>query len=239
MGCGIKGGTLVTDHATQPRVWWLLALLAFAAALFLVVASACGGDDDDDDGGNTQPTATDSGDAGGDDGGDFETLSGDYEKFEGYVKYEAQDFSADDTLQSMAIYQKGDNSRVDISSSAGLVIIIDTPDASYVCSEDQCLKYPAGNTGEVGDLATSFIDPATIEDQFGNADYDESEEEIAGLTAKCFSADNGEVCFGEGGLLLRTSSGEGTLEAVEADTDIPDDAFEPPYDVIDLGDFGQ
>ncbi|HET9475910.1 MAG TPA: hypothetical protein VFP63_00315 [Dehalococcoidia bacterium] len=233
----------MTDHATQPRVRWLLALLALAAALFLVVASACGGDDDDDDGGDSEPTATEStdgGDDGGDDGSDdFDSLSGDYEKFEGYVKYEAHDFSADDTLESMAIYQEGDKSRVDISSSEGLVTIIDTPDASYVCSENQCLKYPAGNTGGVGSLFTSFIDPTTIEDQFGNADYDESEEEIAGLSAKCFSAQNGEVCFGEGGLLLRTSSDEGTLEAVEADTDIPDDAFEPPFDVIDLGDLGQ
>ena len=231
----------MTDHATQPRAWWLLALLALTTALFLVVASACGGDDDDDDGGDTDPTATEStdgGDDGGDDG-DFESLSGDYQKFEGYVKYEAQDFSADDTLQSMAIYQQGDNSRVDISSSEGLVTIIDTPDASYVCSENQCLKYPAGNTGGVGDLFTSFIDPSTIEAQFGNSEYDESEEEIAGINAKCFSAENGEVCFGDGGLLLRTSSGEGTLEATEADTDIPDDTFKPPFDVIDLGDFGQ
>src|SRR5574341_56299 len=222
MVCGIKGGSLVPDHASQPRVRWLPALLALVAALFLVVAPACGGDDDD--GGSTEPTATDSGDdggdGGGDDGGDFDSLSGDYEKFEGYVKYEAHDFAADDTLQSLAIYQEGDNSRVDISSSAGLVIIINTPDASYVCSESQCLKSPAGDTGGVGDLATSVIDPATIEDQFGNADYDESEEEIAGLTAKCCSADNREVCFGEGGLLLRTSSDRGTLEAVETDTDI-------------------
>ena len=236
----------MTDHATQPHARWLLALLALAAALFLVAASACGGDDDDDDGGDTDPTATESTDAGddsgddsSDDGDDFESLSGDYEKFEGYVKYEANDFSADDTLQSMAIYQQGDKSRVDISSSEGLVTIIDTPDASYVCSENQCLKYPAGNTGGVGDLFTSFIDPSTIEAQFGNAEYAESEEEIAGLNAKCFSAENGEVCFGDGGLLLRTSSGEGTLEATEADTDIPDDAFEPPFDVIDLADLGQ
>lgn len=247
----------MTGSPSRPRIHWILVLLALAAALFVVVASACGGDDDDDDGDGNEPTATESsGGAGGggeetptnggddDDAGDLAALTGDYEDFEGYVKYTASDFSADESLTSMAIYQKGDSSRIDIESSEGLVTIIETPDASYVCSENQCLKYPAGDTGGVGDLFTSFVDPDTIEGQFGAGDYDVSKEEIAGLEATCFSASNNEVCFAEGGLLLRVSVGDdtggtGALEAVEADTDLPDDAFEPPFDVIDLSNLGQ
>ncbi len=227
------------DSARWPRIRWLLALLALAA-LFLVASSACGGDDDDDDGGDNATTATGSGDGGGNDGGqDIESRTGEYEKFKGYVKYEARDFSADDALKAMAIYQEGDNSRVDIDSSVGLVTIIDTADASYVCSENQCLKYAAGNTGGVGDALTAFLDPRAIENEFRGADYDVSQEKIAGLDSTCYTAQGNEVCFAEGGLLLRTKSDNGTLEAVEADTDIPDGAFEPPFDVVDLGGFGQ
>jgi len=235
-------------EASHSRTRWLLALLALVAALFLVVASACGGDDDEDVGDNGA-TATQSSNDGGDDGGDdngendLSELTADYERFEGHVKYTASGFPEDDLLRSMEIYQAGSNSRVDIDSDEGLVTIIDTPDASYVCSKDQCLQYPAGNTGGVGSLFTSFIDPATIEDQFGDAAYDVTTEEIAGLDATCFKASGNEVCFGDGGLLLRVTfaeaNGSGTLEAVEAGTDIPDDAFDPPFDVIDLGDFGQ
>lgn len=234
----------MTCNASPARTRWLLVLLALATALFVVAASACGGDDDDD-GGDGQPTTEPAGDDSGDDDGgdDLSALTGDYEEFEGYVKYAARDFPADDVLNSMAIYQQGDNSRVDIDSSQGLVTLIDKPDASYVCSANRCVESPAGDTGGVGNLFTSFIDPATIEDQFGDADYDVSEEQIAGMDATCFKADGNEVCFAKGGLLLRVTfaetNGGGTLEAVEADTDIPDDAFEPPFDVVDLGDLGR
>lgn len=231
-------------NAPRLRSWWF-AILALSTALILTGAAACGGDDDDD-GGDDQPTATEPGRDGNgeDDGGnDLSELTGEYEQFEGHVKYTARDFPEDDLLRSMEIYQAGGNSRVDIDSAEGLVTVIDTPDASYVCAEDQCLRYPAGNTGGVGNLFTSFIDPATIEDQFGDAAYDVSKEKIAGLDATCFKAEGNEVCFGDGGLLLRVTFAEansgGTLEAVEAGTDIPDDAFDPPFDVIDLGDFGQ
>lgn len=233
----------MTRNASRSRAWWLLALFAAVGVLFLVAAAACGGDDDGDNGSGNEPTADSAGDDGGDDGGDdLSALTGDYEEFEGYVRYTARDFPADEVLNSMAIYQEGDKSRADIDSGGGLVTIIDTPEVSYVCSENKCVKGPAGGTG-AGGLFTSFIDPATIEERFGDADYDVSEDEIAGIEATCFKAGGNEVCFAEGGLLLRitfaATNGGGTLEAVEANTEIPDDAFEPPFDVIDLEDLGQ
>ena len=249
------------------------------AALFLVVASACGGDDDDDDGGDNEATATKSADGGddageetpsddgGDDGGDdssdaagqLAALAGEYEKFEGYVKYEARDFGGDAGFSSMAIYQKGDSSRIDIESADGNVILINTPDATYMCTANQCSKFPVGeDTGGFADAFAGLIDPSTIESEFGDlgddVEIDVSSEEIAGVDATCFSASGdldedtpgdeaGEVCFTEGGLLLRItfdSAGEsGTLEATEADNEVPDDAFEPPFEVIDLSDLGQ
>lgn len=199
----------MTDNASRSRARWLLVLLALTATLFLVVASACGGDDDDDDGGDNGPTATESSD-GGDDGGEetpsdgdddggdaaeeLAALAGEYEQFEGYVKYEASNFGGtDSTLSSMAIYQKEGYSRVDIESADGNVILITTPDATYMCAEEQCLKYPAGeDAGDAAGAFTQFIDPSVIEDQFGDlpdgVDFDVSEEEIAGVDATCFSA---------------------------------------------------
>jgi hypothetical protein len=276
----------VTDNASQPRAGWLLLLLALTAALFLVVASACGGDDDDDGGGDNGATATSSADSGndtgddtGDDGGDetptdsgddsgdsgdpaadLAALAGEYERFEGYVKYAAQNFGGSDSgLSSMAIYQKGDSSRIDMESTDGNVIIITTPDATYTCTENQCLKYPSGeDTGGLADAFAGLIDPGTIESEFGNlgddVDIKVSKEKIAGVDATCYSAtgdlddsvpgdESGEVCFAEGGLLLRLTSETGgesfTLEATEADTDVPNDAFDPPFEVVDLGDLGQ
>ena len=85
-------------------------------------------------------------------------------------------------------------------------------------------------------------------------DVNVSEEKIAGVNATCFSAsgdlddttpgdESGEVCFAEGGLLLRLtfeSAGEsGTLEAVEADSEVDESDFEPPFEVVDLSDLGQ
>lgn len=271
----------MTDSASQSRAKWLLFLLALTAALFLVVASACGGDDDDDDAGDngtptptreggdssdngstTKPTATRSGSDSGDNSdaaADLAALAGEYERFEGYVKYEAQNFGGDTTLSSMAIYQKGDSSRIDIESADGNVILITTVDATYLCTENQCLKSPAGeDTGGVADAFAGFFDPGAIEDKFGglgdDVDINVSSENIAGVDATCYSAsgdlddttpgnESGEVCFAEGGLLLRItfeSAGEsGTFEAVEADNDIPDSAFEPPFEVIDLTNVGQ
>jgi len=267
----------VTEIASPSRTRWLLALLALTAVLFLVAASACGGDDNEDTNGdqatptkeagstggahtgNATPTekATNSG-ASGDAAEELKKLAGEYEQFEGYVKYSTSGFGSD-SASSIALYQKGGSSRLDIESPDGNIIIINTPDATYMCTvaENQCIKYPAGQDTGLADAFTSLLDPSTIEDTFDlpdDVDIDTSSDKIAGIDAVCFSAsgdldpetpgdESGEVCFSENGLLLRLkfeSGGEsGSFEATEASGDVPSDAFEPPYDVIDLGDLGQ
>ncbi len=268
-----------TQHAPRNKFKWLLLTLALTAAMVIIALSACGGDDDDDggdDAGDETPAATqdggngdhatatpadhDDGDGGGDAAAALADFASDYEGFTGMVKYEAKNFSGDAAgFSSMAIYQTEGYSRIDIESADGNVILIDTPDASYMCAENQCLQYPAGDSAG-NSLAglTELFDPGSIEDSFGDlgddVNIDVSDEEIAGVDATCFSAEgdldpetpgdeSGEVCFAEGGLMLRLtfeSGGEsGTFEAVEASSDVSQSDFEPPFEVIDLSELGQ
>jgi outer membrane lipoprotein-sorting protein len=259
-------------NSSTKRSWSWMALAAFLISV-LAFAAACGGDDDGgdgDDGGDA--TATEragTGDDGGDDddtgngdGGDasqdLSVLAADYETFEGYITYEVSGGAAAG-LSTMTIYQDGENSRFDIESDDGSIILISTSDGTFFCTEDQCIKYALGDDTAIGFTQgfTDLVAPDTIESDFvdaPNVDYDVSSETIGGLDATCFSAsgefddsqsgdETSEVCFSNNGaLLLRISStsGEGTytMEAVEADTSVPSGSFDPPYDVVDLGDLG-
>ena len=54
--------------------------------------------------------------------------------------------------------------------------------------------------------------------------------------------ESGQVCYADGGLLLRISStgdAGGSFEATEAGTEVSDADFEPPFEVIDLSSIGQ
>lgn len=260
---------------TPARTWtWLWMALAALLIGALALAAACSGDDDDDgnggddDGGSsptaTQPAGDDGGDDdGGDDGGDdaddivaeLSNITSDYEAFEGYVKYSVSG-DLGTGLTSMSIYQEGDNSRFDIESSEGDIILINTSDATYFCSEDQCIKYELGDDTATGftEGFTDLVDADTVEEDFvdaPNVDYDIFDDNIAGLDATCFSTTGdldedvpgdevGEVCFSnDGALMLRisTTSDEGTysMEATEASTDVPGGSFDPPFEVIDFG----
>lgn len=264
---------------TQGARWnWLPIVLGLVAAVFLVAMAACGGGGDGKakDQGSTAtpkasspagggatdaPAATSDSGSGNDATDALAKFASDYERFTGKVKYEIKDFSSADTagLSSMAIYQSSDKSRVDIESAAGNVIIIDTPDASYTCTANQCLKSPPGDaSANPMEGFAGFFDASTIQSEFGampeGTDLKTSKEKIAGLQATCISAkgdldtsspgdEEGEVCFAEGGLMLRIkfSSGgtSGTFEATEASTKVSDSDFEPPYDVTDLSELGQ
>lgn len=269
---------MAVNKNSSPRTWtWLIMLFAALLIGALALAAACGGDDDDsgDDGDDASPTATEPADDGdeptdeptdepddGDDGDDGDDaaqrlgeIADNYETFQGYVRY---DVSGQELgLSTMAFYQDGDNSRFDIESDEGSVIIINTPDASYLCAEDQCIQYPVGDAGGAfGESFTDLVDADTIESEFveEDFDYEVSSDNIAGLDATCFTAsgdldedqpgdETGEVCFSdEGSLLLRISSesGEGTytMEATEASTSVPGGSFDPPFDVIDFSDLG-
>jgi hypothetical protein len=74
-----------------------------------------------------------------------------------------------------------------------------------------------------------------------------SQRKIAGLDATCFpiggglaELGDGEVCFSNQGILLYMQSevagSTSIFEATSASTDVTDEDFEPPYEVIDLGD---
>lgn len=260
-------------HAPRRRRWVFAALLLTGTAL-AILATACGG------GGKKEPTggaatqtsaagqektpaaATTSGAGGEEDAAAaISKLAKEYQTFTGKIRYEIKGFSSADasSLTAMSFYQEGDKSRTDIESPDGNVIFINTPAASYMCTENQCLK--SAGSGGAGDALAPFaelINPAQIESTFGSlpkgVDIKKSSAKIAGMSATCFSAqgdldpetpgdESGEVCFSEDGLMLRlkfTSSGEsGTFEATEASTRVADKDFEPPFEVTDLGDLGQ
>ncbi len=257
--------------------WRLLILMIGAIALLgLVAAAACG--DDDDGGGNGDPTATQAngdgdddgdgdgdGDGGGDGDGDGDSLAelssfgGDYDSFTGKVTYDTSNFGDDSGVSSMSIYQKNGSSRFDIVSSDGDVIFISTPDASYLCSDGQCLKFAADD-----DAASASVDAFAgifsaesisegIDEIPDGVDIDVTREKIAGIDATCFSAtgdldpdqagdESSEFCFSDGGLMLRLAfegaDESGSFEATSASEDVPDSDFDPPFDVLDLSDLG-
>lgn len=260
------------SHAPRRRRWVFAALLLTGAAL-ATLAGACGGGGEEKatGGAATQTTAageetpaaaTTSGAGGGEDAAAaISKLAKEYQTFTGKIRYEIKDFSDAGVtdMSAMTFYQKGDKSRTDIESPDGNVIFINTPDANYMCTENQCLK-SAGSSSTGDSLASfaEFINPAQVESIFGSlprgVDIKKSSAKIAGISATCFSAEgdldpetpgdeSGEVCFSEDGLMLRlkfAAGGEsGTFEATEASTSVADKSFEPPFEVIDLSDLGQ
>lgn len=259
----------------------MMMLVAIFLVATLALAAACGGGDDDT-GGDDEATPTDDAGDGGDqetptDGGDEETpeatdegdgdggdaagsladFAEEYQAFEGKVTYTLTGFGGDtDSPTSMSIYQLGSSSRVDYETSDGLTSFIDNPDGSFICSEGECLKYPAGSDSINPAAAfTSFLSADYIEESYGDLlgdiDLDESSETIAGIDATCFSYsgdiddttagdESGQVCFSDDGLLLRLqfegAEDSGGYEATEASGDVSDSDFEPPFPVTDLSD---
>lgn len=262
------------SHAPHGRPWIFAALLLTGVALAMLAVACGGGGKKEATGGaatrttaaageKTPAVATTSGAGGGDEEAiaAISKLAKEYRTFTGKIKYEIKNVSGADAseLTFMTFYQKGNKSRVDIESADGNVILINTPDANYMCTENQCLK-SAGSSSTGDSLApfAEFINPAQVESTFGSLpkgiDIKKSSEKIAGISATCFSAEgdldpetpgdeSGEVCFSDGGLMLRlkfAAGGEsGTFEATEASTSVADKDFEPPFEVIDLGDLGQ
>lgn len=249
--------------------WRLLMLMIGAIALLgLVAAAACG--DDDDGGGNGDPTATqangdgdgdDDSDSDGDSLADLAAFGSGYDSFTGKVTYEIVDFIGGDSgIASMSIYQKDGSSRFDISSTDGEIIFISTPDATYLCTEGQCLKYAADDetAGAGVDALAGIFSADAITEGIGDipdgVDIDVTSEKIAGIDATCFSAtgdldpdqagdESSEFCFSDGGLMLRLkfegADGSGSFEATSASEDVPDSDFDPPFDVLDLSDLLQ
>ncbi len=248
--------------------WRLFILMIGAIALLGLVAAACGDDDDSGNGdGGGDPTATtNDGDGNGDGDGDGDgssladlaSFGDDYKSFNGKVTYSMTGFIGGGSgVGSMTIYQKDGSSRFDISSEDGDITFISTPDATYFCTEGQCIQYPADDdTASAGvDAFASIFSADTINEGIDDipdgVDVNVSNETIAGIDATCFSAtgdldpdqagdESSEFCFSDGGLMLRLafeSAGEsGSFEATSASDDVPDSDFEPPFPVTDLSD---
>lgn len=252
----------MTDRRSP--AWRLLILIIGAIALLGLVAAAACNDDDDGDGdsdSNGDPTATrDDGDGDGDSLANLAAFGSNYDSFTGKVTYNITDFAGGDSgIVSMTIYQKDGSSRFDISSADGDISFISTPDATYLCTEGQCLKYAADDdTASAGvDALAGIFSADAITEGIGDipagVDVDVTSETIAGVDATCFKFsgdldsdqagnDSGEFCFSDGGLLLRLAfegGGEsGSFEATSASEDVPDSDFDPPFPVTDLSDLG-
>ena len=253
------------------KTWsWLFAVLGVTVAVALLLVAACGGDDEKTDEGGGEPTATresgdgdetptpDSGDGdGGDAASDLSALAADYGDFTGVVKYETSRFEGD-SFTSMTIYKDGSLSRVDYVGAVGSGSFITNEDGSFVCAENQCIQFSAGQGVDPTAALTAFISAESVQKAYGDVpegvDVEKSSEEIAGVDATCYKYsgdidesavgdESGEICFSESGLLLRLdfsgTSGGGKFEAVEAEEGVSDTDFEPPFDVVDLGELGQ
>jgi len=213
-----------------------------------------GGGDDGDDGGAT--ATDDSGDDGGDDGGDaiseLEDLAGAGDDAEGVITYT---FTSEGSEPgTWTVYTQGDNSRIDFGDDEGAFISITTPEASYTCTESAGEGFCYEGEGGIGSnpfegLFTAYGSSDSVFqylELFTDADVDSSSEELAGVDANCYTAsgdftgDAGTIkwCFADNGLLLLSSyeldSGTFEMRATEFSEDVPDDAFEPPYDVTEI-----
>jgi len=252
-----------TDASGRWR--WLIVLLSVMLVSAMMLMAACGGDDDeeDDDGEDSGPTTTATTDAGeetpdgsdGEDGEDaasaLEALTGQSGEVTAKVAYDFTTTSnGTTTTTSMTIYSPPGESRTDYVNEGETTSFISTEDATYVCTGEQCLGYGAGGGVNPIPFVGQYANPSAITQLvagYRGIDIDQSDEEIAGRDATCFSVtDAGTTvswCYGENGLLLRSatesSTGSFTMEATDVDLQVSDADFEPPYPVTTIPSFGQ
>ena len=237
-------------------------VLVAALALLVALLAACKSDSKDGETptSDVTPEATDTPDNGGGgdgDGGlqDLERLASEAAgEFTGKITYGiTTEAGGQTTEQEWTLAQRPPDSRFEIVSNEGgqesRTIVIQTAEKSYVCTSaggsEVCLK------SDQTDQYTSLFDeifavPQSIAGGIGNVGLvDESEREIGGVNANCFSVDTAalgggasELCFSDEGILLLLRSVAGgtsfTFEAKSASTDVSDADFEPPYEVITI-----
>jgi hypothetical protein len=199
------------------------------------------GGDDDDDSGDDDPFA------------DLEGFTGDLESVDWFVAYTV---TTDGEESTWRIYSKGENSRYEFGDDEGSFISIVTPQASYTCSESAGEGFCFEGEGGVGGgnpfagIFTAFASAEALQayaGAFAGVEIDTSSENIAGVNASCFSAsgdfdtDSGSIkwCFSDSGLLLLAlydfDSGVTEMRATEFRDNVPDDVFEPPYELTNFG----
>lgn len=229
-----------------------LKLLALVLSLGLL-AAACGGDGEETGAEGTETPAT-----GTQDGDGVEGLASEFENTDARVAYtltsEAEGESQDGEFE---LFWRGSEGRwrMDFTfEGQGSTTMISTGEGAIVCDHNQksCFSVPSAQQAQV---PLPFLGEAlraperfgeTLSQNFAGTDFDESSRTIAGRDASCFSSNTEEgdfeICFSDDGLLLAWSfdsaQGSSTLEATEVG-DVPDGAFDPPYEVQDLPQGGQ
>jgi hypothetical protein len=157
----------------------------------------------------------------------------------------------------LVLVQRPPDSRFEIVVEEGgeefRTIVINAGGNAYVCTSIAGVESCLATETEATEEETSLLDPLLGLPQELAADtedvdlIDTSGRQIAGVDATCFTVSGaladlgegeGEVCFSDEGLLLYLSGeSDGTssvFEATSVSTDVTDEDFEPPYDILDL-----
>jgi len=241
-------------------------VLVAAAALLVALLAACGSDSgggktpkagETPSSGNTPASDQTPADGGGDGNGDtgvkeLERLASEAAgDFTGKITYGiTTEAGGQTTEQEWTLAQRPPDSRFEIVSNEGgqesRTIVIQTAEKSYVCTSaggsEACLA------SDQTDQYTGLFDPifnapeSIVQDIDTLGLGDQSERDIAGMHANCFSYSlagaEWETCFSDEGLMLYLKSGAAgssfTYEAKSASTDVTDADFEPPYPVTEI-----
>jgi hypothetical protein len=244
-------------------------MLVAVLTLMLALVAACGSSKKKDDGGGKtpaaeqSPSADETPDGGGDGNGDDGDGDGGLQDLERLASEAAADFTGkitygitteaggQTTTQEWTMAQRPpSDSRFEIVSNEGgqesRTIVIQTAEKSYVCTSgggsEVCLE--SDQTAQyTGLFDPIFNAPQSIVQDIDNLGLgDQSERDIAGVRANCFSYSlagaESETCFSDEGLMLYLRTGVAgssfTYEAKSATTDVSDADFEPPYEILDI-----
>jgi hypothetical protein len=241
-----------------PRVR-LTHLFVLAAAFALIAAACSGGGEGEDQAAQDQPAAEEEEKGGGGDRGELAGLAQQWDETSASITFEVtgEGFPPGE----MILHWKPPGSwRTDFSTQEGESIFISAGDTSYLCGsgigdqEAGCFEAP-GSDAQAVPFAGLFTQPEALVEQIdaapGGADIERGSETIAGEEASCFrvtGADESQGglawCFASDGILLRTAAdapgteGEGggqfVLEATSVKRKVADDAFEPPFPVMEI-----
>ena len=242
---------------------WVIRALALIAVVTISVALVAGCSSNDKKKDEKTPTSGETPEAsqtpsdGGDGGGgqglqELERLASEAAgDFTGKLTYGiTTEAGGQTTEQEWTLAQRPPDSRFEIVSNEGgqesRSIVIQTAEKSYVCTSaggnEVCFE------SDQTDQYTGLFDPifdapqSIVQDIDTLGLGDQSERDIAGLHANCFSYSlagaESETCFSDEGLMLYLHTGSAgssfTYEAKSASTDVSDADFEPPYEIIEI-----
>jgi len=186
-------------------------------------------------------------------GGDAADLASIFEGFATATFNVTYNLESEDPEQDMAGEwtwiqdNDGNRTRFEIDSEGETVIMITTADQSIVCAEDACFDAGGAMGGAIPNIGDMFNEG--IEDVQADASTatvrPTDGREIAGTDTECVEFEDeaegvsGLACYAEGGIPLliesETPDGNFRMEATSFSTDVSDEDFEPPFEVMSLG----